>query len=152
MVLADTLVLAARARPDLVIDFATLTGSMTTALGNRYAGVFASGADLAEAAVAAGAASGERVCVFPMDEDYEAALDSKVADIKQCTLAGEADHILAARFLRRFAGERPWLHVDLSSSSCEGGLGAVATDLTGFGVSWGVALLHSSLQTSAGTP
>jgi leucyl aminopeptidase len=76
-----------------------------------------------------------------MDEDYEAALDSKVADIKQCTLAGEADHILAARFLRRFVGERPWLHVDLSASSCEGGLGAVGSPLTGFGVAWGLTLL-----------
>jgi leucyl aminopeptidase len=141
MVLADTLVLAARDQPDLTIDFATLTGSMATALGNRYSGVFASDDELAQAAVAAGTASGERVCVFPMDEDYEAALDSKVADIKQCTLEGEADHILAARFLRRFVGERSWLHVDLSASSCEGGLGAAGTNLTGFGVVWGLTLL-----------
>jgi leucyl aminopeptidase len=141
MVLADTLVLAGREKPELLIDFATLTGSMATALGSRYSGVFASDADLAQRAVRAGGESGERVCVFPMDADYEEALDSKVADIKQCTLAGEADHILAARFLHRFAGERPWLHVDLSASSCEGGLGAVATQLTGFGVAWGMALI-----------
>ena len=143
MVLADTLVLAAREKPDLTIDFATLTGSMATALGSRYSGVFASDDALARLAVNAGVASGERVCVFPMDEDYESALDSKVADIKQCTMAGEADHILAARFLRRFIGERPWLHVDLSAAGCEGGLGGVATQLTGFGVAWGVALLSS---------
>jgi leucyl aminopeptidase len=55
----------------------------------------------------------ERLCAFPMDEDYEPALDSKVADIKQCTLDGEADHILAARFLKRFLEhDVPWLHVD----------------------------------------
>jgi len=141
MVLADTLALAARAKPDLTIDFATLTGSMVSALGTRYSGVFASDAALAQAAVKAGADSGERVCVFPMDEDYEAALDSKVADIKQCTLAGEADHILAARFLGRFVGKRPWLHVDLSAASCEEGLGAAATNQTGFGVAWGLTLL-----------
>jgi leucyl aminopeptidase len=141
MVLADTLVLAVKAKPDLVVDFATLTGSMVSALGARYSGVFASDDKLAQAAVRAGVDSGDRVCVFPMDEDYEPALDSKVADIKQCTLTGDADHILAARFLRRFAGERPWLHVDLSACSCEGGLGATATNLTGFGVSWGLTLL-----------
>ena len=107
MVLADALVLAGRGKPDLTIDFATLTGSMVSALGNRYSGVFASDTDLAHAAVRAGRHAGERVCVFPMDEDYEAALDSKVADIKQCALAGEADHILAARFLRRFVNKRP---------------------------------------------
>ena len=90
IVLADTLVLAARGQPDLTIDFATLTGSMVSALGNRYSGVFASDSDLAHAAVRAGKDAGERVCVFPMDEDYEAALDSKVADIKQCTLEGAA--------------------------------------------------------------
>ncbi|MBK6402585.1 MAG: leucyl aminopeptidase family protein [Rhodocyclaceae bacterium] len=143
MVLADTLVLAARGQPDLTIDFATLTGSMVSALGNRYSGVFASDSDLAHAAVRAGKDAGERVCVFPMDEDYEAALDSKVADIKQCTLEGAADHILAARFLRRFVGERPWLHVDLSACSCEGGLGAAAGNLTGFGVAWGLTLLNA---------
>ncbi|MCK9284342.1 MAG: leucyl aminopeptidase family protein [Rhodocyclaceae bacterium] len=141
MVLADTLTLAAREKPDLIVDFATLTGSMHAALGSRYSGVFASDEALARAAVAAGRASGERVCVFPMDEDYAPALDSKVADIKQCTMEGEADHILAALFLKRFTAKRPWLHVDLSASSNEGGLGAVAGSLSGFGVAWGLHLL-----------
>jgi leucyl aminopeptidase len=89
-----------------------------------------------------------------LDEDYEPALDSKVADIKQCTLDGEADHILAARFLKRFLTEKkaenvketkivetPWLHIDLSASRCEGGLGIVAGEVTGFGVAWGLKLL-----------
>ncbi len=102
MVLADTLTLASRAKPGLIIDFATLTGSMATALGARYSGVFATSDELASRAVSTGKQTGERLCAFPQDEDYEAELDSKVADIKQCTLAGEADHILATRFLRRF--------------------------------------------------
>jgi len=152
MVLADTLALAAQEKPQLMIDFATLTGSMVSALGTRYSGVFASTNELAALAVAAGRESGERVCVFPQDADYEPALDSKVADIKQCTLEGEADHILAARFLGRFVGKIPWLHMDLSAVNCSGGLGAVATDTTGFGVSWGMALLQALLPTSAGTP
>ena len=144
MVLADTLTLASRAKPELIVDFATLTGSMHSALGSRYAGVFASSDALAAQAVGAGRASGERVCVFPMDADYETGetgLESKVADVKQCTLAGEADHILAARFLKRFTDDLPWVHLDLSASSCGGGLGAVATDVTGFGVAWGAAFL-----------
>jgi leucyl aminopeptidase len=149
MVLADALTLAARGEPELIIDFATLTGSMAVALGNRYSGVFASNDTLAAQAVAAGHYSGERVCLFPQDADYEPELDSKVADIKQCTLEGEADHILAARFLRRFGGDAPWLHVDLSASSCKGGLGAVAGDLTGFGVGWGLHLLNQWLTEHA---
>jgi leucyl aminopeptidase len=153
MVLADTLALATggargkgRAKPDLVVDFATLTGSMGYALGSRYSGVFATSSELAHLAVAAGEASGERVCVFPLDADYEAGLESKVADIKQCTLDGEADHILAARFLKRFTHDAAWLHMDLSASSCSGGLGALGTDLTGFGVAWGVEFIEQWLS------
>ena len=141
MVLSDTLALAARTKPELMIDFATLTGSMHVALGSRYSGIFATSEALARDALAAGVASGERVCVFPMDDDYDAALDSAIADVKQCTLDGEADHILAARLLQRFTDKRPWIHVDLSAHSCKGGLGAVASDTNGFGVGWGLTLL-----------
>ncbi|MDP2810908.1 MAG: leucyl aminopeptidase family protein [Rhodocyclaceae bacterium] len=148
MILADTLALAARqeGKPDLIVDFATLTGSMHTALGSRQSGIFASSDALGALAVEAGAACGERVCRFPLDEDYEVALDSKVADIKQCTLEGDADHILAARFLRRFTKDLHWLHMDLSASNCEGGLGGIASDLTGFGVAWGVAFIDKWLE------
>ena len=142
MVLADTLNLAARAKPDAMIDFATLTGSMALALGSRYSGIFSNRDELLAQAIAAGKLSGERVNAFPLDADYEPALDSKIADIKQCTMEGEADHILAARFLMRVIAERPWLHMDLSASSCEGGLGAVASNVTGFGVAWGVEMLR----------
>jgi leucyl aminopeptidase len=143
MVLADTLALAARGKPDVMVDFATLTGSMHVALGDRYSGIFASSDELARQALAAGTESGERVCVFPMDEDYDSALDSAVADVKQCTLEGHADHILAARFLKRFTENRPWIRMDLSGSGCKGGLGAVGSDVTGFGVAWGMVLLRA---------
>jgi leucyl aminopeptidase len=129
----------------VMIAYATLTGSMHVALGDRYSGVFATTEELGAAAVAAGRASGERVCLFPLDEDYDSALDSDVADVKQCTLEGNADHILAARFLKRFTEDRPWLHVDLSGSSCKGGLGAVGTDITGFGVAWTASLIDHLL-------
>lgn len=143
--LADTLALAAKDRPDLILDFATLTGSMATALGDRYSGIFANREKLLTQAIAAGKRSGERVNAFPLDADYEEALDSDIADIKQCTLEGEADHILAARFLMRFINDAPWLHMDLSASRCKGGLGAVETDVTGFGVAWGMELLREYL-------
>ncbi len=142
MVLADTLALAAKDKPAAIIDFATLTGSMAVALGERMSGVISNRDELALQAVAAGQASGERVVAFPMPEDYDEALDSSVADVKQCTLDGEADHILAARFLQRFVADTPWLHVDLSASRCKGGLGAAATDINGFGVGLGLAMLE----------
>jgi leucyl aminopeptidase len=142
LVLADALTLAAKQKPDVVFDFSTLTGSMHVALGSRYSGIFSNREDLTEKALAAGRSSGERICVFPMDADYETDLESKIADVKQCTLDGEADHILAARFLGRFVGETPWLHMDLSGSNNKGGLGAVGTDVTGFGVAWGLEMLQ----------
>jgi leucyl aminopeptidase len=143
MVLADTLTLASRAKPDLIIDFATLTGSMSAAVGARYSGVMGNRDELVQRAVDAGKQTGERLCAFPMDEDYEAGLESKVADIKQCAVEGDADHILGARFLKRFIEpDAPWLHIDLSASRCEGGLGIVASDVTGFGVGWGLKMLQ----------
>jgi leucyl aminopeptidase len=146
MVLADTLTLAARAKPDLIIDFATLTGTMHSALGERYSGIFATSDELGAQAVAAGRLAGERVCVFPQDDDYDSALDSKIADVKQCSLDAAADHILATRFLKRFVDNTPWIHVDLSASSAKGGLGAVASDTTGFGVGWALELLAAQLN------
>ena len=144
MVLADTLTLASRNKPDMMIDFATLTGSMEEALGSRYSGVLGNRDDLLALAVNVGRKSGERLCAFPMDEDYEAELESKFADIKQCTLQGGADHILAMRFLNRFVEkDTPWLHVDLSASRCEEGLGGIATEVTGFGVAWGLEMLKA---------
>lgn len=146
MVLADALALAAREKPSLMVDFATLTGAMHVALGDRYSGVLSNRDDLLSAAVVAGQKSGERVCAFPLDEDYDDAIKSKVADVKQCTMDSNADHILAARFLNRFVDNVPWLHMDLSASSCEKGLGAVASDVTGFGVGWGLAFIRDFIS------
>lgn len=147
MVLADTLTMASRGKPEFMMDFATLTGSMVTALGNRYSGVLGNRPDLLCMAVGVGQAVGERVNAFPFDADYEEELDSKIADIRQCTLDSDADHILAARFLSTFIeGDIPWLHVDLSACNCKGGLGAVGSDVTGFGVSFGLAMIERLLS------
>ena len=129
----------------MIIDFATLTGSMHVALGSRRSGIFANRSEWQGRALDAGDRSGERVTAFPLDADYDVALDSKIADIKQCTDDGNADHILAARFLSKFIDDRPWIHMDLSGSSHSGGLGAVASDVTGFGVAWTIALLQLAL-------
>ena len=142
MVLADTLALAARGEPGLLLDYATLTGSCITALGNAYSGVFGNDPALLDQAVRAGRASGERVWAFPHDVDFDEELESKIADIKQCTLEGGPDHILAARFLDRFVPKKlPWLHVDLAAGNRKGGLAHIGSDITGFGVHFTVNLL-----------
>jgi leucyl aminopeptidase len=142
MVLADTLALAARTHPRLTIDYATLTGACVYALTERYSGVFTNRAELGTRLMEAGRASGERVWNFPLDEDFETDLESTIADTVQCALEGKGDHILAARFLKRFIGdENPWVHVDLSSATRRGGLAHVGTEVTGFGVRLTLELL-----------
>jgi leucyl aminopeptidase len=142
MVLADTLAIASREKPDLIIDFATLTGSCVTALTERYSGAFTNRPEWHSAIEAAGRDSGERVWPFPMDEDFDSDLDSSIADILQCTPDSKGDHILAARFLNRFVpAETPWIHIDLAASNRSGGLAHVPTDFTGFGVRYTTQLL-----------
>src|ERR1700733_10181284 len=132
-------------RPRLMIDFATLTGACVNALTERMSGVFANRPALAAQRVAAGRASGERVWDFPSEADYDAELESRVADIVQCTSDGKGDHILATRFLTRFVpADIPWAHVDLSSATRSGGLAHVSTDVTGFGVRFALELLLRS--------
>jgi leucyl aminopeptidase len=142
MVLADTLALASKEKPVLIIDYATLTGSCVHALGTRYSGAFTNRHELMPVITAAGQASGERMWPFPHDADYDADLDSSIADIKQCSLESGPDHIQAARFLDRFIEKDvPWIHIDLASGNHKGGLAHIPTDITAVGVRFTLSLL-----------
>jgi leucyl aminopeptidase len=113
--------------------------------------VFSNREALNNTLILAGRNSGERVWPFPLDKDFDEALKSEIADTLQCTLDGEADHILAARFLQRFInGDSHWVHIDLAASNHKGGLGHIATDTTGFGVRYTLnLLLQQSVMTNA---
>jgi leucyl aminopeptidase len=142
MVLSDTLTLASREKPKLIIDYATLTGSCIGALGTKMSGVFTNKPEWIGTLIKSGEDSGERVWPFPLPNDYQDQLKSKIADTKQCTLDSEADHILAALFLKKFIENDPaWIHVDLSAGNHKGGLGHIPTDATGFGVRFTLDLL-----------
>jgi leucyl aminopeptidase len=142
LVLADTLALAARSKPRVMLDFATLTGACVYSLTERMSGVLGNREALIDAAVAAGRSSGERLWPFPLPEDFDTDLESTTADIAQCALEGKGDHILAARFLNRFVPESiAWAHVDLSSATRRGGLAHVTTEITGFGARVALSLL-----------
>jgi leucyl aminopeptidase len=143
MVLADTLALAARENPKLIVDYATLTGSCVAALTDRYSGIFSNRIAAHEVLTQNGRNSGERVWPFPLDDDFEEALQSETADIKQCAADGHGDHILAARFLMRFVPKTiPWIHMDLSAGQHKGGLAHVPSEITGFGVRYTLELLR----------
>lgn len=146
MVLADTLVMAAQDTPDLLIDYATLTGACKRALGSRYSGVFTNRSEWLASLVKLGQHSGERVWPFPLDEDYDDNIESEWADLLQCAPGSSPDHIDAARFLAHFVPEQtPWLHFDLSGFRNKGGNGVVSSEVTGFGVRLTLDLLAGPL-------
>jgi len=142
MVLADTLAMASKENPKLIIDYATLTGACVYSIGTAYSGIFTNKEELLPTLIAAGRDSGERVWSFPLDEDYDKMLESDIADIKQCSRESGVDHILASRFLMRFVKNNvKWIHIDLSSSTRKGGLAHIPTNTTGFGIRYTLNLL-----------
>ena len=133
MVLADGL---AYARLELgatvLVDVATLTGAMKVALGTRTAGLFANGDGLAEALRTAGAHAGEALWRMPLVEDYLSLLESTVADANNAP--GGPGGTTAALFLRPFAGELPWAHLDIAGTARSGSdEGEIVKGGTGFG-------------------
>ncbi|MGP4023947.1 leucyl aminopeptidase family protein [Actinomadura sp. 3N407] len=116
LVLADALAYAdAALDPDVVVDVATLTGAAKVALGLRYGALFSSDDDLAAALTRAGTASGDPVWRLPLVDDYRSAIDSDVADINNIGRGGYGGgSITAALFLREFAGDRAWAHLDIA--------------------------------------
>jgi leucyl aminopeptidase len=114
LILADALHYARSNGATHVADFATLTGAMTFALGDLYAGWFCNDEPFADAIELASERSGELLCRFPLHPRYRRYIDSDFADMKNGSELREGSPILAAEFLREFAGEGPWAHFDLS--------------------------------------
>ena len=114
LVLADALWYARREGATHVIDLATLTGAMSIALGDLYAGFFANDDDWRDRIEAAGERSGDLVWPFPLHPRYRRYVDSDFADMKNGSTLREGSPVLAAEFLQEFAGDGPWAHVDMA--------------------------------------
>jgi leucyl aminopeptidase len=114
LVLADALWYARREGATHVVDLATLTGVMEMALGDLYAGVFANDDELRDRIVAAGARTGDLVWPMPLHQRYRRYIDSTYADMKNGSTLRQGSPALAAEFLREFAGEGPWAHIDMA--------------------------------------
>ncbi len=114
LVLADALWYAREQGATHIADFATLTGIMSRALGDMYAGVLANDDAWRDAVVAAGDASGDYAWPFPLHPRYRRLVDSTFADMKNSNLRGVGGPIYATSFLEEFAGEGPWAHVDMA--------------------------------------
>jgi leucyl aminopeptidase len=114
LVLCDALALADAEHPDLIIDFATLTGAARVALGPELPALF--GSDEREVHALAQIAGAEHDPVWPMPlwAGYEDELASKIADLNNVASSNLAGAIFGALFLKRFVTESPrWLHIDL---------------------------------------
>jgi leucyl aminopeptidase len=133
VVLADAMAYAvARLRPTSLVDVATLTGAMKIALGLRTGGMFATDDRLAKQLIAAGAAAGEPLWRMPLVDEYEPSLESSIADATNSP--GSPGAITAALFLRPFAGDVPWAHLDVAGPARAGGNDGIrSTGATGFG-------------------
>jgi leucyl aminopeptidase len=114
LVLADALWFARREGATHVVDLATLTGVMEMALGDLYAGFFANDDDWRDRIAAAGARSGDLVWPMPLHSRYRRYIDSTYADMKNGSWLRQGSPALAAEFLREFAGEGPWAHIDMA--------------------------------------
>jgi leucyl aminopeptidase len=113
MVLADGLAYAKQLGATHLIDAATLTGAVAVALGQLNAGVFANDDETYQQFTKGLETSGERFWRLPLDEDYRDLIRSDIADIKN-TGGRYGGAITAAMFLKEFAEDTPWIHLDIA--------------------------------------
>jgi leucyl aminopeptidase len=114
LVLADALALADEEKPELLIDFATLTGAARVALGPDLPPFFTDDDALAEAISRHGFAVNDPVWRLPLWQPYASKVDGKIADLNNAPAGGMAGAITAALFLRRFVSKGvSWAHFDL---------------------------------------
>lgn len=116
IVLADGLHYAQRYNPAAVVDLATLTGAIMVALGPHAIGMMGTSQELVDRLSAAGTASGERVWQLPLWDEYRDAMKSEIADLKN-TGGRFGGAITAGGFLAAFAGDMPWVHLDIAGTA-----------------------------------
>lgn len=144
LILADGLSYAVRTfKPDVVIDLATLTGSVIQTLGYEAAGLFTPNNELAEALTQAGDNTGERMWRLPVWDSYKEEIASDIADVKNYHGKPLAGAIVAAKFLEAFTDEHPaWAHLDIAGTA----FGDIEFAPGRAGTAYGVRLLRAYLS------
>jgi len=141
LVLADGLCWACEVeRANAIIDLATLTGGVITALGSTYAGLWCDDANLRTSVQQAADAAGERVWRLPIHQEHKDLLRSDIADIVNSSAVRKAHPIQGAAFLSYFVDKNiPWCHLDIAGvADCESDCGPF---VKGMPTGWGVRLL-----------
>lgn len=118
LVMADGLALARRLGATHLVDVATLTGAVITALGHAYTGLMGNDEAFVGCVQTAARAACEQVWPLPIDDPmYEKAIESPVADMRNTGRGAGGGALTAATFLRRFAGGKPWVHLDIAGTA-----------------------------------
>tara|TARA_R110002072_G_scaffold20221_1_gene73858 strand:+ start:3940 stop:5298 length:1359 start_codon:yes stop_codon:yes gene_type:complete len=113
LVLGDALSRAVEDKPDLLIDFATLTGAARVALGPEVMPFYTDDEALASEIAAAGTAVADPLWRMPLWDGYEREIEGEISDIVNSAAMPLAGSITAALFLRRFVGSSKWVHFDI---------------------------------------
>ncbi len=113
LILADALSYASKYKPSAIIDIATLTGACVVALGEEVAGMLGTDDPLKKALREAADATGELIWELPLWEHYHELIKSDIADYKN-TAGRMGGAITGAAFLSKFAGDYPWVHLDIA--------------------------------------
>jgi leucyl aminopeptidase len=148
LVLADALWYARREGATHLLDLATLTGAMEVALGDLYAGLFATDDDWRDRVEDAAGRSGDLVWPFPLHRRYRRYLDSDYADLKNASELRLAGAVVAAKFLEEFAGDVPWAHIDMAGPAFLGSSRGDSMRVAG-GTGWGVRLIAALAESFA---
>ena len=116
LVLADLLSYTERRfKPKFMINLATLTGAIIISLGNEYAGLFSNNDQLADRINKVGYKDNEKAWRLPLNKNFDALIDSQIADVQNINYSGGAGSITAAQFLQRFVlNKTPWAHLDIA--------------------------------------
>jgi leucyl aminopeptidase len=134
LILADALALAARQRPDYLINLATLTGACMVALGSGVAGLFSNNQELADRLLKSSEDAGEKLWRLPLVKEYREMIKSSVADMKNIGGA-HGGAIVAALILQEFVADVPWAHLDIAGPAfAESDQAICPKGGTGFGV------------------
>jgi len=114
LVLCDALAYAAESKPDLIIDFATLTGAARVALGPDLPALFSNREELAHKTLACGRSEQDPLWHMPLWAPYRSLIDSRIADLANAGPSKHAGAITAALYLERFVPQTiPWMHLDV---------------------------------------
>lgn len=116
LVLADAIAYAKKLGATKIIDMATLTGAVSIALGDVNTAILGTDQDLIDEVIAAGVEAGEKFWQLPLDKEYTNQIKSDIADIKNVG-GKKAGTITAAAFLKEFAEETPWAHLDIAGTA-----------------------------------